>query len=55
MSDFRATLACVAEESGCHVYWSAFFVPADEQGHLSDDIVAKFYEIGLEALRSRYG
>lgn len=55
VSDFRATLACVAEEGGCHVYWSAFFVPAEEQGHLSDDIVAKFYEIGLEALQSRYG
>jgi len=55
VTDYRATLSCVAEESGCHVYWSAYFVPADEAEHVSDDIVAKFYEIGLAALRERYG
>jgi len=55
VSDYRATLSCVAEPGGCHVFWSAFFVPADGQDHVADEIVAAFYEIGLEALRERYG
>ena len=55
VTDYRATLSCVPEADGCHVYWSAHFRPADEAGHLSDDIVAKFYEIGLSALVDRFG
>lgn len=53
--DCRATLSCVAEADGCHVFWSAFFVPADPAAHVGDEIVAAFYEIGLEALRRRFG
>lgn len=55
ISDCRATLSCVAEETGCHVYWSATFVPAEQGDHLPDEIVAKFFEIGLDALRRRFG
>lgn len=55
VTDCRATLSCVAEADGCHVFWSAYFVPADQPGHVGDEIVAKFYEIGLDALAERYG
>ncbi len=55
VSDWRATLSCVAEGEGrCHVFWSAHFVPAGGPEHISDEIVAKYYEIGLEALRERF-
>lgn len=47
----QATLSCVAEDGGCHVYWSAVFEPADPS---ADDIVEGFYRIGLEALRARF-
>jgi hypothetical protein len=50
--DHRATLSCVAEEGGCHVFWSAVFEPTDPS---ADDIVTGFYEEGLRALRERYG
>lgn len=54
VSDYRATLSCVAEDGGCHVHWSAHFKPTQDAERLSDEIVAKFYEIGLQALRERY-
>jgi hypothetical protein len=49
--DHRATLSCVAEDGGCHVYWSALFEPTDPS---ADEIVSGFYEEGLRALRERY-
>jgi hypothetical protein len=49
--DHRATLSCVAEDGGCHVYWSAMFEPTDPS---ADEIVSGFYEEGLRALRERY-
>ena len=49
--DHRATLSCVAEGDGCHVFWSAVFERTDPA---ADDIVAAFYEEGLRALRDRY-
>ena len=52
LADHRATLSCVAEAGGCHVFWSAVFEPTDPS---ADDIVAGFYEEGLRALRERYG
>ncbi|HUF86044.1 MAG TPA: SRPBCC family protein [Thermohalobaculum sp.] len=52
LSDHRATLSCVAEDDGCHVFWSAVFEPGDPA---VDDIVEGFYRIGLEALRARFG
>jgi Polyketide cyclase / dehydrase and lipid transport len=54
-SDHRATLSCVAENGGCHVYWSAYFVPTGADAHLADGIVGAFYEIGLGALQERFG
>jgi hypothetical protein len=51
----RATLSCVAEPGGCHVFWSAYFVPAGADAHLVDEIVGAFYEIGLRAIRDRFG
>jgi hypothetical protein len=50
--DHRATLSCVAEDGGCHVFWSAMFERTDQA---ADDIVAAFYEEGLRALRERFG
>ncbi len=55
VTDHRATLSCVADAGGCHVFWSARFIPAPDADHLPDAIVAKFYEIGLEALTRRFG
>jgi len=55
VSDYRATLSVVAETGGCHVFWSARFIPAESATHLPDEMVAKFYEIGLEELARRYG
>jgi hypothetical protein len=52
LTDHRATLSCVAEEGGCHVFWSAMFEPTDPS---ADDIISGFYEQGLRALRERYG
>jgi len=52
LADHRATLSCVAEAGGCHVFWSSIFDPSDPS---ADDIVAGFYEQGLRALRERYG
>lgn len=54
VSDYRATLSCVSEGAGCHVHWSAYFIPADEGVRMSDEIVAKFYEIGLAAIAERF-
>lgn len=54
VTDHRATLSCVAEAGGCHVYWSAYFVPAASDAHLADEIVGAFYEIGLGAIRDRF-
>ncbi|QIE56118.1 SRPBCC family protein [Pikeienuella piscinae] len=55
VSDYRATLSCVAEADGCRVFWSAYFTPAEDAGRVPDDIVGAFYEIGLRALRERFG
>lgn len=52
LSDHRATLSCVAEPDGCHVFWSAVFEPGDPA---VDEIVEGFYRVGLEALRARFG
>ncbi len=52
LADHRATLSCVAEEGGCHVFWSAVFEPTDPS---ADEIVSGFYEEGLRALRERHG
>lgn len=52
--DHRATLSCVSEPGGCHVYWSAYFVPDGPDAHMSGEIVGTFYEIGLQALADRY-
>jgi hypothetical protein len=49
--DHRATLSCVAENGGCHVFWSAVFERTDAA---ADDIVSAFYEEGLRALRERF-
>jgi hypothetical protein len=54
-TDHRATLSVVAEPGGCHVYWSAYFVPTGPDAHMADEIVGAFYEIGLRALRDRFG
>lgn len=55
VSDYRATLSCVAEQAGCHVHWSGLFVPAEQAGPIAAGIVAKVYEIGLAALAERFG
>ena len=55
VADHRATLSCVAEPGGCHVYWSAYFVPTGPDAHLADEIVGAFYEIGLRAIAERFG
>jgi hypothetical protein len=52
LANHRATLSCVTEPGGCHMFWSAVFEPTDPA---ADDIVAGFYEEGLRALRERYG
>ena len=52
LSGHRATLSCVAEEGGCHVFWSAIFEPQDP---VADEIVEGFFRVGLEALRDRFG
>lgn len=49
--DYRSTLSCVAEPGGCHVFWSAIF-EADDPG--VDELIARFFEIGLNALLERY-
>lgn len=48
----RATLSCVAEAGGCHVFWSAVFEPEDP---VADEIIEGFFRAGLEALRERFG
>jgi hypothetical protein len=55
VADHRATLSAVAEPGGCHVYWSAYFVPNGSDAHLVDEIVGAFYEIGLRSIRDRFG
>ena len=52
LANHRATLSCVPEAGGCHVFWSAVFEPTDPS---ADEIVSGFYEEGLRALRERYG
>lgn len=55
VSDFRATLACVAEPGGgCHVFWSARFEPLEGQERRADEIVGALFEIGLSALPGRF-
>ena len=51
VDDHRATLSCVPEEGGCHVFWSAYFVPTDPA---ADEMVIGFYEAGLDAIRERF-
>ena len=53
-SDYRATLSCVAEENGCHVFWSAYYVPDPAAPELSNKIISRFYRIGLEAIQERF-
>lgn len=52
VDDHRATLSCVPEREGCHVFWSGYFVPTDPA---ADEMVIGFYEAGLTALRERFG
>ncbi len=52
VDDHRATLSCVPEKQGCHVFWSAHFVPTDPA---ADAMVIGFYEAGLEVLGERFG
>ena len=52
VDDHRATLSCVPEDQGCHVFWSAYFVPTDPA---ADEMILGFYEAGLNALVERYG
>lgn len=52
LSEHRATLSCVAEDGGCHVFWSEVFEPEDP---VADDIIEGFCRAGLEALRERFG
>ena len=52
VDDHRATLSCVPEKQGCHVFWSAYFIPTDAA---ADDMVIGFYEAGLAALDDRFG
>ncbi len=52
LTNHRATLSCVAEDGGCHVFWSAVFEPTNPS---ADEIISGFYEEGLRALRERYG
>ncbi len=54
LSDFRATLACVAEKGGCHVFWSARFEPPEGQEREADEVVGALFEIGLAALADRF-
>ena len=55
LSDFRATLACVAEKAGgCHVFWSARFEPPEGREREADEIVGALFEIGLAALPGRF-
>jgi len=51
INDHHATLSCVAEGDGCHVFWSAVFERTDPS---ADDIVTAFYEEGLRALREHF-
>ncbi len=55
VTDHRATLSCVAEAGGCHVYWSAYFVPDGADAHFAGEIVGAFYEIGLRSIADRFG
>lgn len=52
LTGHRATLSCVPEEDGCHVFWSVVFEPTDPA---ADDIVEGFCRSGLETLRQRFG
>ncbi|HUF57111.1 MAG TPA: SRPBCC family protein [Thermohalobaculum sp.] len=52
VDDHRATLSCVPEEGGCHVFWSAYFIATDPA---ADDMMIGFYEAGLLALDERFG
>lgn len=55
LTDFRATLACVAEPAGgCHVFWSARFEPPEGREREADEIVGAVFEIGLAALADRF-
>lgn len=54
LSDFRATLACVAETGGCHVFWSARFEPPEGREREADELVGVLFEIGLAALADRF-
>lgn len=52
VADYRATLSCVKEKQGCHIFWASDYEPLDPS---ADDIIAGIYETGLEALRDRFG
>jgi hypothetical protein len=54
ITDHRATLSCVAEAGGCHVHWSAYFIPTGPNEHMAAQIVGAFYEIGLRAIADRF-
>ena len=51
VDDHRSTVSVVAEPGGCHVFWSAVFDAGDPG---IDELVARFFEIGLNELRERY-
>lgn len=52
VDNFRATLSCVVEDEGCHVFWSAVFDPTDP---LADEVISGMFEEGLRGLRDRFG
>lgn len=52
VNDHRATLSCVPEAEGCHVFWSAYFIPTDPA---ADEMVIGFFEAGLTVLEERFG
>lgn len=51
LEDHRATLSCVPEEGGCHIFWSAYFTATDPA---VDELVLAFLEAGLNALREMF-
>ena len=52
VEEYRATLTCFSEGSGCRVFWSSTFESEDPA---ADALIAGIYEAGLEALQRRFG
>lgn len=52
LTDCAAAFSVVAEEGGCHVYWSATFEAGDP---IADEMMERILESGLNAISERYG